>query len=95
MWDAQTGTLKQRLTAGMTGARLGTAAWSPDGRRLACGTLGYDGFVWDMTNNVPLARLKGPRDYSDELAWSPDGTRLVAGSRDGRLSVWDLTGLWK
>lgn len=90
IWDAHTGQQEQRLTAGMHGYRLTTAAWSPDSRLLACGTTGKDLFVWDVANGKPLARLAGHTDISDSLAWSPEGDRLASVARDGTLLIWDI-----
>jgi len=95
IWDAETGKMEQLLTEGMNGYRLWTVAWSPDGRFLACGTIGRELLVWNMVTNTPLASLQGHRDMIDRLAWSPDGYRLASVARDGTLQIWDLSSLEK
>jgi WD40 repeat protein len=93
VWNTRSGQQEDLLTAGMHDQRLWTVAWSPDGRYLACGTLGSDIFLWDWAAKVPVAKLGGHADLSDQLAWSPDGRRLASVARDGKLLVWDLAGV--
>jgi len=91
IWDAETGKQEQLLTTGMNDYRLWTVAWSPDGRFMAVGSTGSDIFLWDVAGSIPLAKLGGHTDISDQLAWSLDGTRLASVARDGTLLIWDLS----
>jgi WD40 repeat protein len=68
-------------------------AWSPDGKRLACG--GDDGIVYilNVTEDSPEQRLLGHHSRISCLAWSPDGKTLASGARgaeDGELFIWDV-----
>ena len=70
-----------------------TAAYSPDGQRLA--TISIDGTtkVWDAASGVELFSMPGSTEPGDalgsqRLAYSPDGTQLVTGDRD-LVKIWD------
>ncbi|MGZ6315739.1 MAG: nSTAND1 domain-containing NTPase [Anaerolineales bacterium] len=68
-----------------------TAAYSPDGKKIA--TASQDGTVkiWDALTGIDLMTL-GEVNESDAvnfLAYSPDGTRIVTGHDDHTARVWD------
>jgi WD40 repeat protein len=70
-----------------------TAAFSPDGHRLAA--IGIDGTVkvWDSISGAELLSMPGSTEPSDalgtqRLAYSPDGKRLVTGDSD-LVKIWD------
>lgn len=72
------------------GITSGVAAFSPDGRRLACSTWG--GFVrlFDAHSGRELASLIGhKRDVSD-ISFSPDGRTLATISDDSTTRLWHL-----
>jgi hypothetical protein len=66
-------------------------SWSPDGARLATGSLDGTAKVWDAAGGRELLTLKG---HAGEVivSWSPDGARLATGSYDGTAKVWDAAG---
>ncbi|GIK67323.1 MAG: hypothetical protein BroJett018_51170 [Chloroflexota bacterium] len=81
--------------------RIVSAAYSPDGTRLATGSIGDGALLWDTATGEQAGRLNGV-DNSQFLAYSPDGTRLVhGGSYDvggfsdlpdmGIFRTWDMT----
>ena len=68
-----------------------TAAWSPDGYRIASG--GYDttARVWGAFAGLPSFTYSLHKDYVESVAWSPDGTKIASagGSYDKTVRVWD------
>ncbi len=56
--------------------------------------LGYvrenDVFLWNLTNNKPLRRLKSHNHGLHAIAFDPSGKYLAAGTGDRTIMVWDL-----
>jgi WD40 repeat protein/predicted Zn-dependent protease len=97
VWDARTGQQLLDLR-GHTG-RVSGVAFSPDGKRLASGSMVLDLQkqrmvsgelkVWDAQTGGPLLTLRGLTGPVCSVAFSPDGKRLAGGSGDARVQVWD------
>jgi hypothetical protein len=64
-------------------------AFSPDGRRIASGSLDRTANVWDAATGNRLLTLEGHTDAVWSVAFSPDGQRIVTGSEDRTARVWD------
>jgi eukaryotic-like serine/threonine-protein kinase len=66
-----------------------SAAYSPDGTRIA--TASYDGTarIWDARLGKQLAVLSGHEGLVLAAAYSPDGTRILTGSADKTARIWD------
>jgi WD40 repeat protein len=63
------------------------AAWSPDGRRLACAGKGWV-TVWDVASTVLLYTLQAHTGQVTAAAFSADGRILVTSGKE-RIKLWD------
>jgi WD40 repeat protein len=87
VWDAATG--QQTLTLqGHTGP-VYSVAFSPDGKRLASGSMDQTVKVWDAATGQETLTLKGHTGPVYSVAFSPDGKRLASASADNTIRVWD------
>jgi WD40 repeat protein len=68
-----------------------TAAFSPDGRRLAAGS-GGEVRVWDWKDNRVLYTLVGHTRFPISVAFSRDGRQLASASTGDNLKLWGLEG---
>src|SRR5262249_42162649 len=84
LWDAETG----RQIPTFTGAGLGAAAFSPDGRLVAVPD--RKTVVIRDTNTREGRVLQGHSDAVRSAAFSPDGRRIVTASDDRTARVWDV-----
>src|SRR5262249_32742152 len=62
------------------------AAFSPDGRRIACALNLLQVGVWDAADGRPLALYPGG---GPEIAFTRDGRNLLAADHLGAVKVWD------
>ncbi len=69
-----------------------SAAFSPDGTRVACTC--DEGLIkiWDVQTGQLLKSLKDDESFFTSVAINPNSTQLVGGTRNGRLKVWDASG---
>jgi WD40 repeat protein/tRNA A-37 threonylcarbamoyl transferase component Bud32 len=66
-----------------------TYTFSPDGTRLASGSVDRTARVWDAATGKLLATCRGHASSVHSVAFSPDGARLVTSSADGTVMQWD------
>lgn len=90
--DSGIGALTGRLGRGSWdghGGVLGSAAYSPDSRRIVT-TGGKRGAqVWDAEAGLLIAELDVAATSSVSASYSPDGLRIITASADGAARVWD------
>jgi WD40 repeat protein len=70
-----------------------SAAFSPDGRRVATGSLSGATRIWDVSGLSPkiVKMLSGPNGAISQLAFSRDGTQLAAANEATfEVRVWNL-----
>jgi len=87
IWDTQSA---QRI-ATLQGFVLGmtSAAFSPNGKRLAIGSNGNEAVkIWDVEGVHELLTLRGEGSLFASVAFSPDGSTLAAANAHGILHIW-------
>jgi WD40 repeat protein len=94
LWDAATGTLVRSLS-GYTNDNVCqrwvmSAAFSPDGKTLACGSGDKTILLWDVTWGTLVRVFSGHTEFVDSVVFSPDGKTLASGSGDKTIMLWDV-----
>ena len=65
--------------------------FSPDGQRIATGSVDQTARIWDGITGQMLQNLAGHKAMVESLRFSPDGKLLVtAGHQDLTARVWDM-----
>ena len=68
-----------------------SVAFSPDGTRIASGSVDKTVRIWDSeSGNLIAGPLEGHSGPVNSVAFSPDGTRIASGSRDKTVRIWDV-----
>lgn len=67
-------------------------AFSPDGRRIASGSIDQTIRIWDRATGESLNRIHQHQDWVTDLAFLQSNERLLSIGADGRLLLHDLSG---
>jgi WD40 repeat protein len=91
LWDIASGQFLLDITAGNYVPAL---AFSPDGKRLAVGSIaafdrGDSVNVWDLEPGRGIGHLRGLSREPYTSIFSPDGRLIAALSSDWRVGIWD------
>jgi hypothetical protein len=89
LWE--TATLKERWRLGRREGGLFRAAFTPDGRAVAVGSVTGHVFLIDARTGVALGRVVGHRGTVFALDFAPDGKSLATGGYDTLALVWDTS----
>ena len=74
-----------------------SAAWSPNGYRIASAGTDKLVLVWDAATGDNIRTYKGHKDYVRSVSWSPDGTYIASGGgnypsvSDTTVQVWEAS----
>jgi len=91
IWDVQTGKLYKKM-GGLLGTSARVLAWSPAGKTLASGGLGYKLKLWDIETGKDISTIKGPEGSQVYcLAFSPGGSLLASGGSDRDVRIWNVS----
>jgi WD40 repeat protein/tRNA A-37 threonylcarbamoyl transferase component Bud32 len=89
VWDARPGpelfTLRPRAQGAIS------AAYSPDGRRLATAHDDFSVRIWDPATGEEVRVLRGHTGGVYAVAFAPNGSRLASASHDKTVRLWDPT----
>jgi WD40 repeat protein len=89
LWDAG-GSRMRSLTRGHP---IFALDYSPDGKRIATGSLDGTITLWDVSTGQQALTIRGPMEGVTAVAFSRDGKRLASACLDGTARVWDATPL--
>jgi WD40 repeat protein len=87
MWDASTGKpigepMKHELP-------VGSAQFSPDGRRVVTASWDMTARLWDAASGKPVGEPMKHDFQVNSAQFSPDGQRVVTASKDRTARLWD------
>jgi len=89
IWDLESGQLHTSFPG--HGATVRCAAFSPDGRTLATGSVDHSIKLWNLAIGKEVATLRGHKGPVSAVVFSKDGNLLVSGSEDKTAYIWRAT----
>ena len=70
-------------------ALVNAVAWSPDGKRIASGSVDKTVQVWDAADGGHAFTYRGHSGPANAVSWSSDSKHIASGSNDTTVQVWD------
>jgi len=89
LWDVETG----RAMSFAKGPAISAIAFSPDGTRIATGSLAKTVTIWNVSTGQEALTLRGHAEGVTAVAFSRDGNLLASACLDGSVHIWDATPL--
>jgi WD40 repeat protein len=87
MWDTTSFAARGTFRGFLLGVHC--VAISPDGQRLAVGSVGKEAFkTWDLESGEELLTLESPEIGFAHCGFSPDGDALLGTAWDGVVHIW-------
>jgi WD40 repeat protein len=91
VFDARSGEIIRTFTPGGE-TLIRTAAWSPDGSKIATGLFENQIIIWNYQTGKQIARLVHGKDQNKQVCsvkWAPDGSKIASSGDESYASVWD------
>ena len=92
IWNIRDGSSKVLPVIGLPSYFV-SVVFSPDGRFVAAGNLGYTLWIWDSRTYRLVAMWKGRMDTVWCIEFTPDGTSLICAAFNGTVKYWDVSSL--
>jgi WD40 repeat protein len=77
----------------LSGRKVNSLAFSPDGRLLASGNSDWGIRLWDVEKHEMVGEVCGHEGGINSVAFSRDGKQLVSGGDDGFIRFWTVDSL--
>jgi WD40 repeat protein len=85
LWNAGTGQEIRSFDA----AGVETLSYSPDGKRIASGSMDNAIRLWEAETGAEILVLAGRSSWVRSVAYSPDGAHIAMGSTDRTIRIWE------
>ncbi len=93
VWDVAASAPREKIIL-PSPVKVYTAAYFPDGQKIAAAGNGVEAQVWDLATRKIVLHLQGHERAIGSIAVAPDGKQVLTGSTDKTMRLWDAsTGL--